>query len=231
MHYKYVTFDLDDTLIDTQSQIKKAFIQLYEQVFQQMGQDSEREFLQKVHELCQQKEILALWKKTAFFQTIGETFKIQLTAKEIEKCKEIFSTSLITPPLQKGVREVLNYLKEQKITLGIISNCSTKRIVHSLAEHKIQEYFAIIISCKDLQIDKQSTEAFQYFVQHIKGSARDCIHIGDHILEDTAAKKVGFTVILYDYKKRYKKEQKKYDFRITSYTELLALLQKIKNRL
>ena len=67
-----------------------------------------------------------------------------------------------------GVREVLTYLKEQNIPMGIVSNKKSDYIQEELKHTQMKAYFQIVIGSGDAQADKPSGAPLMLALEQMK---------------------------------------------------------------
>ncbi len=226
MEFVYITFDLDDTLVKTNSGFREGFIQVYQGHFQGKTDLSLDAFLLHVQGLIKDKTVMNHWKTPRFFTLLASSLNFQGLDSQAS-CTTFLQASQSSNELFAGVPELLAFLSTKPVKLAIVSNCSRERIADKLSLHGLLDFFDPVISCKDEGVDKESTQAFSLFLERAGVPAAKCIHIGDHIVEDMAAKRLGFTVVLHDYKNRYSESESVFDYRVGSMTELKALFAQL----
>lgn len=81
-------------------------------------------------------------------------------------------------PIKIGVKEILKYISERKIPLGLASSTDTARVISSLEKAELKEYFDVIIggdmiehskpdpqiyllACKELHVDPKNAIAIE----------------------------------------------------------------------
>lgn len=103
-----------------------------------------------------------------------------------------------------GVKELLDYLKKEKIKIALASSSDKKEIFEILEEIKLKDYFQVILSGDMFQESKPNPEIYLETIKRLKIMPSKCIIIEDSDYGITAGKKAGAYVIA--------KEEKRFNF-------------------
>jgi len=184
---KAVFFDLDGTLVDTFDSIVISF----NEALKVLGSEpKERNFLMK---------------------SIGAPHEVTLkkvvpdaTQKEIDKATIVFrkTREKITDKYTKilpGVFELLRNLKSKNIKTGIITTTAKPTTEHILKTSGLRDFIDILITRDDVKNLKPDPEPVIKAIENLnkinKINKDECIMVGDHPNDITAAKAAGIKVI------------------------------------
>lgn len=103
-----------------------------------------------------------------------------------------------------GVKELLDYLKKEKIKIALASSSDKKEIFEILEEIELKDYFQVILSGDMFQESKPNPEIYLETMKRLKIMPSKCIIIEDSDYGITAGKKAGAYVIA--------KEEKRFNF-------------------
>lgn len=88
-----------------------------------------------------------------------------------------------------GIRDLLVFLKQNKIKTGIVSSASIKNIRIGLSENKFRKYFNAIVAAEDVKRHKPNPDPLLKAAKKLRVKPRDCAYIGDSIYDVIAAKR------------------------------------------
>ncbi len=108
--------------------------------------------------------------------------------KEIEIFKNLFierADQVMSEKTQlfEFVPEVLNKLKSQGLTLGIVSTKFRYRIESILARENLSNYFDIIVGGEDVNSHKPDPEGLNLAMSELSTSPEDCLYVGDSCVD------------------------------------------------
>lgn len=165
--YRYLLFDLDGTLADTDPMIAATMNELYDKY-----RDGKRTPIEEIY----------------YFSgpPISETLKKEFPDGDQDELYKAFhnisykyyQTHIFLYPNEK---EVLKYLKSKGYKLAIITNKK-----HSLSEYAldilgIREYFDLIIACDDVKEHKPHPEGVYKALKALKcANLKEALYIGDN---------------------------------------------------
>jgi pyrophosphatase PpaX len=176
---KAVTFDLDDTLLNGKRMHYKAIIE----ALNKFGYKKKR----------------IKWIRGATTEEIlvynfpdmdeGDINKIARYKRLIVK-KYMGLAKLLPHAI-----ELLKYLKQNSLIIGLITNNSHAELKQFLRYFKIGKYFDITIGIENKK-PKPSNEMFKAFVKKAKLKPREIIYVGDSNYDIIACKKAKIRIIL-----------------------------------
>ncbi len=192
MKYKHLFFDLDHTLWDFDANASETLLEIYDFFeLEKKGVTPYADFnkLYKIH-----NEILwdryhkgfvtgeeLKWKR--MYRTLLE-FKIgdeQLAKEMSEKFLEILPTKTLVFP---HTFEVLDYLKEKKYDLHLITNGFEKTQWNKLTTTGLNTYFTHVITSEGCNSIKPHKEIFNYAMSKAGAALHQSIMLGDNLDAD-----------------------------------------------
>lgn len=98
-------------------------------------------------------------------------------------------------PLTKGAKNLLEELRENEVSMCLLTACIPELCYGALEHHAISAYFKTVHTAIELGFDKRDKELFPLVAQLQGKHPSECILIDDAIDYCMAAKAAGFTVI------------------------------------
>jgi len=77
------------------------------------------------------------------------------------------------------VTDILNYLKEKKIKMGVLSGTCKKNIIENIKMFSLNGYFDFIISAEDVQNQKPHPEPLEKAVKETGFTEKEIIYVDD----------------------------------------------------
>ena len=149
---KAVLFDLDGTLVDSMWIWKSVDEEYFEKKGLVLSSDEIDSFQQELEGMGF-TETAVFFKKRFGIEDSLEEIKAAWISMATEKyCNEV--------PLKDGVKEFLEYLKEQQIPSAICSSNSIELIKMVLKAHEIDNYFTKMITCCDVSASKPAPDVY-----------------------------------------------------------------------
>ena len=214
MKYKYILFDLDGTLTDSQEGITKS-VQYALSSFNILEEN-----------LTKLRCFIGPPLKEAFCKNYG--FSEDIVPEVIKKYRERFSTiGWSENALYPGVKEVLEELKAKGFILGIASS-KPEVFVNRILEHfKIHNYFQVITGSELDGTRSHKEEVVQEAMKRLKLTEEDkrlCVLIGDKIHDVEGAHISGIHCIGVSYGFGSDEELQEAEYVIDSLEELPLIL-------
>lgn len=218
MKVKAFLFDYDETTVYAHSDHVKAFVQ------------AGREFGVKI----KKRDIMKRFGKSAInilFELLPELTDDEIFRLRDEKeriYRKIISHKKIK--LVEGMIDLLKFLKDRDVKVGIVSSASVKNIMIGLRKNKITKYFDVIVGAEDVKRHKPNPDPLLIAAKKLKVKPKDCVYIGDSIFDMISArragmKRIGMTTGFYS-EMRLKFEGAKYCFR--NHREVLNFLKAVR---
>lgn len=180
MAYKYVLFDLDGTLIDTNRLIIDSFKYTYMTC---LGLDvSEQEIL----------------------KYFGEPLLVTLKRYSEEKSEELFKTFIeynesrhdSTVTIFEGVQALLADLKEQGYILALVTSKRRKVAQMGLDLFDIKKYFDAFIALEDTELHKPNPAPVIKALELLNAHPSEAIMVGDSVFDIHSAHGAGVKAVL-----------------------------------
>lgn len=100
-------------------------------------------------------------------------------------------------PLHEGVEDTLAFLKKKNIPMGIVTTSDRQRLQNSLAHHKLEKYFDILIAQEDVTNLKPHPEPILKGIEKLQAVAASTIYIGDSLHDVHAGRSAGIRTALH----------------------------------
>lgn len=98
-----------------------------------------------------------------------------------------------------GVKQGLDWLKQQGIALGCVTNKAEQFTLPLLKNLGLLDYFALVVSGDTLAKKKPDPLPLLHAAEHFQAVPDNCILLGDSISDVKAARAAGFSVICVSY--------------------------------
>jgi len=128
----------------------------------------------------------------------------------------------------KGIPELLEILKYEKIQLGIVSNNSTLPVQQGLNLLNFNQYFQHIITSDDVIKPKPDPEGINSMLKKMNLHSKEVLYVGDSPSDILAAKNANVESCLVDWTVLSETEKKSIsaDYRINHPLEIICLIKK-----
>ncbi|MBU3133125.1 NUDIX hydrolase N-terminal domain-containing protein [Clostridium gasigenes] len=174
MKYSHIVFDIDGTLIDTE---KAILMSLQKTILDEKGIKKD---LQELH------FALGITGKDALLQLgIDDIDYVQFIWDEIFKK---YSGDIC---IFDGIRRLLEELKANSITLGIITSKTRKEYEDDFIRFGIAEYFDTVICADDSNEHKPNAEPMEKYLQYANAKRKETLYIGDSVYDMQCATSAG----------------------------------------
>lgn len=146
---KAIIFDMDGLLLDSE----RVYLNKAQEMIKKYNYPIDMELLLKTIGLNSKKidELLS--------NTLGENFDIKLYRQRINKClgESLYAEPI---PLMKGVKELLNYLKQNHIPMVIATSTYRPLAVKALVNAGIDQYFDFLVCGDEVTNSKPDPEIY-----------------------------------------------------------------------
>lgn len=181
MFFNAVIFDLDDTLYNWNECDKEALKKVIEFI------GYEGDFYKVYSEITKRYKLetgntAASHNRFNYFKWIKEYLKADFS---LIKVNDLFwETFYSKMELVEGVLDFLNFLKNNKIKIGLLTDFQTEYQYRKLEKLGILEYFDVIVTSEEVGIEKPSTKGFRYCLSRLGETPDKVIMIGDSMERD-----------------------------------------------
>ena len=190
--YRHLFFDLDHTLWDFEANAKETLQELcevnalgekgvtdFEQFFKRYSYHNEQLWLRYTSGTIRQDELRwkRMWLCLLDFKIADEPLARSLAVQFLERLpnrKNLFPYTV----------EILEYLKDKKYILHLITNGFESVQHNKLSNSKLTEYFEEVITSEKANSLKPNKEIFEFALQITGAKSSESIMIGDNIDAD-----------------------------------------------
>ncbi|WP_368505015.1 HAD family hydrolase [Alkalihalophilus sp. As8PL] len=188
---KGVLFDLDGTLLDRDSSVKKFIHDQYDRLDRHVGHIPKAEYVARFIELDQRGYV---WKDKVYQQLIKEYGITGMKWEELlEDYLNDFKFHCVPFP---NLTEMLEQLKNHNLTIGMITNGKGQFQFDNIRALGIESYFDRIFISEWEGMKKPDPALFRHALDTLNVQANESVFVGDHPGNDVrAARDVGMRVI------------------------------------
>jgi putative hydrolase of the HAD superfamily len=115
----------------------------------------------------------------------------------------------------EGTREIIERLKKNGYTLGLLSVHSKEWAKHCEKQFEYRKLFHSIMYSFEIGVCKPDPKAFELMIKKLKVDPRECLFTDDYIENIKAAKRLGMQAIQFKNAKQLERELSKYKIRLT----------------
>lgn len=230
---KYVIFDLDGTLIDSNGVSNQLDVELARFLGEK---NNPKEILKERDELFKNNKTGDIYLN--YCQFLKTKFNSELSKEEIlhyrrELSKKVSKDIKYKPNADKFIK----YLKSKNITLALATVSRRETIDIYINENEdiktkcnFKDYFDVIITKDDVKLKKPNPEVYNTIVKKLRvKDFAECIVIEDSLTGVLSAKNANLDVIVI-YDKYSNKDREKIaelaDYQVTNFEELIKIFKK-----
>ncbi|MFE4713316.1 HAD family hydrolase [Paenibacillus sp. NPDC056722] len=214
-----VLFDLDGTLLDRDSSLKR-FVEMQHQRWGHcLGHIPKEAFINRFVELDARGYV---WKDAVYQQLIDE-FEIQGTTWEelLEDYVSQFHQACVSFP---NLLELLEELQQRGIELGLITNGFTALQMSNIQALGIERYFSAILVSEQEGLRKPDHRIFKLAAERLGVAPEESIYVGDHPMNDVQASREAGMIAIWK-KDEYWDSPVEADAVINDLSELVGILE------
>ena len=222
---KAVVFDLDDTLISEREYIKSGFKSVASKISKKHGLD---EFY--VYETMDR-----LFEESSrnVFNRLLDNLEVDYDIEYIKNLIKIYRNHMPSIKLYDDAKEILDYLKNSEIKLGIITDGYQITQKNKLKVLNIDEYFECIVITDELGREywKPHRKPYDIVKETLGLQYEEIVYVGDNINKDfITANKLGMKTVMINrlegvYSNIDKDESYKAKIEINTLTSLVEVLK------
>lgn len=207
--YKLVLFDLDGTLVDTDLLVVEGFLH----------------FFRKYKKEKVSLDVLASFSGPSLKDSMKKYFPSYNTDDMVQEYRRVtwplYDTFI---ELYDGIREVLIFLQDKEIKIGIVTSKAREATTKTLSQLCIEQFFDYIICVDEVKNPKPNPEGINKAIDFFKISKDETIYVGDAITDLTTARNAKVKCCLVSWNLRGKHKDIKPDYYVDNYLELMGVI-------
>lgn len=225
---KAVVFDLDDTLISERQYIESGFRVVAKYISESSNID-----VQVIYET-----MMSLFEKSSkqVFNRLLDYFKLSYTDENIRELINIYRNHKPEISLYEDAKDILEYLYNKDIKLGIITDGYKNAQRNKLESLNIYKYFDYIVVTDELGREywKPHKKSYNLVKDYLNLKYEEMMYVGDNEAKDfITANELGISTIMIDrgvgvYSNTQEEEKYKAKIQISNLNELKQILEKNK---
>jgi len=175
---KALIFDVDGTLANTEEAHRQAF----NYSFKEAGLDWEWdvELYTKLLKVTGGKERIRYYVEEFLNQEIEQDKVVALHLAKNERYQSVVLDKQL--PLRPGIKRIIEQAREQNMTIAIATTTSpgnVNNLVKACFGDDALDWFAIIAEGELVPIKKPKPDVYEYVLEHLNLSAKECIALED----------------------------------------------------
>ncbi|MGN0601535.1 MAG: HAD family hydrolase [Oscillospiraceae bacterium] len=182
---KAVVFDMDGVIFDTE----KMYLDAWKTIGDKYGIDRADESALMCVGLSQTDSVKLL------LERYGADFQVEKYHKEIRRLVED-KMSDEGIPMKKGVCEILNFIRECKIPLGLASSTQKNRVESLLSKAGIKDYFQVIVGGDMIEHSKPDPLIYLLACEKLDVDPHDSVAVEDSRNGVISAYRAGMRTLL-----------------------------------
>ncbi|WP_368502643.1 HAD family hydrolase (plasmid) [Alkalihalophilus sp. As8PL] len=219
---KAILFDLDETLISHHEQLC-SFIEYQYSHNTDLQEIDFNEWKEKFIELDENGYVI----KELVYRTIISHFNLNSEIYD-SLIEEFYSKFHMFVKPFKGSLELLQYLKQSQLKLGIVTNGGTEIQSKKIQQLNLHEYVDVILISEQENCEKPEPKIFNKALYLLDCEPEESYFVGDNIINDIlGAKNVGMHTIFIENKHSFNKNDMEIypDYSVKSLEELTDVLR------
>lgn len=186
MAIRAILYDHDGTLVDSET---KHF-QLWADVLSPLGVELSVEIYKQFH---------AGLPTPTNAQDIKVRYGLPHTVAELNDMKEQRTHEFLSNekfPLMPGVAESIDFFRNRKLQLAVVTGAGKQGVTTSIGRHGLQEAFDEIVSADDVEKSKPAPDSYLLALKKLDIEAHECIAIEDTSHGAQAAQAAGIECVV-----------------------------------
>ena len=188
-----ILFDLDGTLVDTAPDLIRA----HNHVMKKFGYPAKTPNEVKALVGMGAKTMMGkiLWNSAK--NELGKVKEKDIKDKMVKEFINYYGNNiLVESKLVNGVRDLLIWCKENKISMGVCTNKQEHLAIDLLKKIKINEYFEYVAGCNTFDYCKPDARHLTSVVEIMGGDIKKTLMVGDSEVDAKAAENASLPFVL-----------------------------------
>ena len=213
MQKKAVIFDMDGVIIDSQP----LYYEFDMNMLKQFGIPA------TIETPIPYSGLTSVDRMTKYKKDFGLGVSVEeLIKMSVDSMRDVFLTRDLKPI--EGIPELLSYLKNAGLRLGVASSTSHELIEIILRRLDVLHYFEKIVSGEDVKKGKPAPDVYLRAAEAFGLSPSECVAIEDSVMGMRSAKAAGFTCI--GYRNSYTQDFSCADYIVDDFAAIIPLMKK-----
>ena len=175
---KTIIFDMDGTLLDSETLSRIATDYGFQQIFGRKLSDEE-------HARLIGRPVQILMKE--YYDKEGETAYL--------KGREFFKKNLNSISPFEGIRDILDYLKSKKMVMAVVTSSHRDSAFSLLTMTGLIDYFNRVVGQEDTQYHKPDPDPLLYCMEKLGAEKGSTVYVGDQPYDIMASRAAGIRSI------------------------------------
>lgn len=182
---KAIVFDMDGVILDTEILVLSCW--------DRIGKENN---IKNTREVCK-KCIGTTYTRTTeiFKENYGQDFPFEEYSKEVSKLFHEMSDNEGIP-LKKGVKELLEYLKENNYKIGLASSTMIKYVTKELKDAGVYDYFDIVVGGDMLKKSKPEPDIYLLACEKLNVDPKETFAVEDSFNGIISAYRAGMKALM-----------------------------------
>jgi HAD superfamily hydrolase (TIGR01509 family) len=189
MSLKAVFLDLSGVIIDDETIDRESITDILLSENLRADEDEYRQYCRGRSDLACLNDILANRGRILSDEYLGRLLenKARGYRQRIEQLTEL--------PIAPNLAEFLNQLKEQNLSVGLVTGVTRSEVEHILSKAKLASYFDLIVAGDDLEQSKPQPEPYLLALDKLNLKPSECLAIENNPVGIEAAKQAKIQVV------------------------------------
>lgn len=143
-----------------------------------------------------------------YWQALIDKYKWKV---DVESLKRLIRENMTEV---EGTREIIEKLKENGYTLGLLSIHAKEWVLHCEKIFNYHKLFKLVMYSYEVGVSKPERKAFELILEKLNANPKECIFIDDSERNIAAASSLGMHVIRFETPKQLRKDLRKMQIKL-----------------